>query len=162
MRCRGNACEPSDSAQERIAHVARVTGFSFRSLGCPASQTGDGASTACRFLWPCLIGELLQDSKLSEGEHVRDHRSNSIAVSFLVAHIFTLVRGVPWIDPGAGDACRQCDPPGSSAGSRSRASPRGRGAQHRNSVDGAKGRKLEDHRGRQANDTCFLRTRSTG
>lgn len=42
------------------------------------------ARTACRYLWPSQAGELLRDSKASEGENVRDHRSNSTGVSFVI------------------------------------------------------------------------------
>lgn len=38
LRCRGHACDPPDSAQESIALRARITGFSFCSLGRPASR----------------------------------------------------------------------------------------------------------------------------
>ncbi len=162
LRCRGHACDPPDSAQESIALRARITGFSFCSLGRPASRRGAAACTECRVVRLRLFGELLQDSDVSEGEHVRDHRSNSIVVSVLVADIFTLVRNVPWIALEAGDGTDSAGTPRSSAGSRSGASPCDPGAQHCTSVGRSKGRKLEDHGGSKASGIDFLCPQSTG
>lgn len=54
-----------------------------------------------------LVGELLQDRKASEGEDVRDHCPNSIAVSFVDDSIFTFARNFHEIGPGTGDLCRR-------------------------------------------------------
>lgn len=73
------------------------------------------ARTAGRFLWPRLVGELLRDSEVFDGEHVRDRRSNSSAVSFVVTPIFTLVRVVHQVASGAGRMHRRRRQPSSSA-----------------------------------------------
>lgn len=57
--------------------------------------------TACIYLWGSRVGELLRDSDVLEGEHIRDRRSDSGAVSFVADGMFTLARNEPEIDPGA-------------------------------------------------------------
>lgn len=57
----GHACDPPDSAQESIALRARITGFSFRSLGRPAFRGAPlPAQHAESYGWLRLIGEHLR------------------------------------------------------------------------------------------------------